>query len=76
MESVKKAECSDSVIVRLYECHNARGRAELLSSRRIAHAERTNMMEEKVGDVAVSNEGVEFKYKPFEIITLRLTWAT
>ncbi len=75
VESVKKAEHSDSVIVRMYECHNARGRAELLSGRPIAHAERVNLLEEPVSEVAFTPQGVEFEYKPFEIITLRLTWA-
>lgn len=75
VESVKKAEDSNSVIVRLYECHGARGKSELLSARRISGAERTNLLEERVGDVAATHEGVEFEYKPFEIITLRLCWA-
>jgi alpha-mannosidase len=75
VESVKKAEESDSIVVRMYECHNARGRAELLSGRPIARAERVNLLEEAVSEVAFTTQGVEFEYKPFEIITLRLTWA-
>ena len=35
IETVKKAEDSDDLIVRLYECHNSRGRAELSCARPI-----------------------------------------
>lgn len=74
VETIKKAEDGAGVIVRLYECHNSRGRAELLSDRPIRVAKKCNLLEEPIADVERTEGGVEFEYKPFEIITLYLEW--
>jgi alpha-mannosidase len=72
IEAVKKAEDSDRLIVRLYECHNTRGRATLRCIRPIKRAWVANLMEELDHELEVSADGVNFEYKPFEIITICL----
>lgn len=72
IETVKKAEDDDDVIVRLYECHNSRGRAELTSLRAFSKAMLCDLEENPIADLDVSDRSVTFDYKPFEILTLRL----
>lgn len=72
IETVKKAEDSDRIIVRLYECHNTRGRASLKCVRPIKRAWIVNLMEEIDQELELSGDAVLFEYKPFEIITLCL----
>jgi len=72
IETVKKAEDSDRIIVRLYECHNTRGRASLKCVRPIQRAWIVNLMEEVDQELELSGDAVLFEYKPFEIITLCL----
>ncbi len=72
IEAVKKAEDSNSLIVRLYECHNSRGRAELTCMRKIKGAFLCDMLENEIAELSLNKSGVEFDYKPFEILTIKL----
>ncbi|MBV6458461.1 MAG: hypothetical protein HONBIEJF_01589 [Fimbriimonadaceae bacterium] len=70
VESVKKAEDSDQLVVRLYECHNARGTAELSSARRIRRAWLADLEESPISELEVIDNLVMLEYKPFEILTV------
>lgn len=71
VESVKRAEDSDALVVRLYECHQARGRAVLEVAGGVKRAHLANLEEIPSGDaLEITAGGVAFDYKPFEIITL------
>ena len=72
IESVKKAEDSDALVVRVYECHNTRGRAELSVACKFKKAWLADLEERRVEELPVSNGSVSFPYKPFEIVTLVL----
>ncbi len=72
IETVKKAEDGNAIIVRLYECHNARGRAELFCARDFQSAWMCDMEENPETEMEVVEGLIQFDYKPFEIITLRL----
>jgi len=72
IESVKKAEDSTDLIVRLYECHNARGQAELFCARTPEAAWICDMEENNLEELDVHDGMVLFPYKPFEIVTLKL----
>lgn len=72
VESVKKAEDSGLVVVRLYECHNSRGSADLSSALNIRRAWRADMNEDPRQELDVDEGIVRFSYRPFEIITLLL----
>lgn len=73
IESVKKAEDSSSIIVRLYECHQTRGKAELYCSAKIKSCAVCDLLENELQQIEVSSNAVQFEYRPFEIITLKLT---
>ena len=70
VETVKKAEDSDDLIVRLYECHNTRGNAELAVGRGVKRAWLTDLNEMPIRELEVADGHVQFEYKPFEIITI------
>lgn len=72
IEAVKKAEDSSDIVVRLYECHNSRGRAEIVSARKPASAVLCDLEESEMAELKLSNGRVVFDYKPFEIITVKL----
>lgn len=72
VETVKKAEADGAIIVRLYECHNARGAAELFCARTPKAAWLCDMEENKLAELEIHECLVLFDYKPFEIHTIRL----
>jgi alpha-mannosidase len=72
IEAVKKAEDSDDVIVRVYECHNMRTDAILKFSNKIKHCEEVNLLEEKPEEVNYSGKMVKFSIKPYEIRTFKV----
>lgn len=72
IDTVKKAEDSDHVIVRLYECHGGRGKAQLRLGWRAKSASRANLLEDSGTNVPVSAGGIGLDYHPYEIITLKI----
>lgn len=72
IESVKKAEESGDIVVRLYECHNARGRAELACARAVKTAWICDLEERPQQQLEITDGLVAFHYRPFEIITIKL----
>lgn len=74
IEAVKRSEYDKGVIVRLYECHNARGLAELFSAHPPKQCFLCDLEENVLEELEVVEGMVPFKYKPFEIITLKLVF--
>ena len=73
LDTVKLAEDSDAVILRLYECHGARGIARVRVGWPVARATLCNCLEEEEGKPLPMHDGVlEVAYAPFQIITLKL----
>ena len=73
LETVKKAEDGNGVILRMYECENARTPVTLTFNRPFASAESCNCLEEPDGEpVKVDGNKVSFLVKPFEIKTIRI----
>ena len=72
VESVKRAEDSDSIIVRVYEAHNARGTAEMSIAKPIKAAYLCDMLENDLGELDIADGCVRFDYRPFEILTIKL----
>ncbi len=73
IETVKKAEDSNAIIVRLYEAHGKRGMARLTSPLPIVAAAQCNLLEEQDEPLAWQDGGVAFAVTPFKIVTLKLT---
>jgi len=71
LDTIKLAEESDAIVLRLYEAHGGRGKAHLRTSLEIAEARRANLLEEEQGpDLPINESGIELDYRPFEIITI------
>ena len=72
--SLKLAEDGDSLILRLYEPHGARGECTLRFARPIERVERVNLLEEAEGPVEVHQGAVRLRVRPFEVVTLSVEW--
>ena len=74
IETVKRAEDGNGIIVRLYEHHRCRRRVALTAGFPIAHAERCDLLEQPLADESCTLEDnvVSFEITPYRIVTLRL----
>lgn len=72
IETVKKAEDGDGVIVRLYESFNKRTQATLLAGFDFKEAYICDLLECRQKQLKPQNGKIRLTVKPFEIVTLRL----
>jgi len=72
VESVKKAEDSDDIIIRLYESCGFSTEANIKLGIDAETVQLVNLMEEYENDVEIENEKIKLKFKPFEILTLKV----
>ncbi len=72
VETVKKAEDTDDVIVRLYEAYGRRGSVTLEFGFDVREVYICDLMENELEKVTVQNNAVTVPVKNFEIITLKL----
>lgn len=77
IEAVKKAEEGGSTIVRLYECFNRTTRAGLRIGQKVSSVQQCDMLEQAEESLTVPKEGevLEIGFKPYEIKTLKITFA-
>ena len=72
IESVKKAEDGAGIVVRLYEFHNQRGKAELEFAYPLKKAYECNLLEKEKKVLRFSNNKIVFFIEPYEIKTFIL----
>jgi alpha-mannosidase len=74
IDSIKRAEDSDAVILRLYECHGARGSARLNLAGRFSTATSCNILEEPNGpsQPIAAGQPLHIAYGPYQIISLKI----
>lgn len=71
IETVKKAEDSDALVLRLFEHGNRRGPARLRFGVPVRSVRQVNLMEEDAeAPIPLSDNGVSLNLRPFEIVTL------
>ena len=70
METVKKAEDSDAIVLRMYETANTRGVAILHFGIPVQSVKLCNLLEECIEELTVQENTVQVTYSPYEIITL------
>jgi len=75
IETIKRAEDGNGIIVRLYESQRRRGLVTLSVNFELAGAWQTNLLEQNQTELAVSKRQVTFSVHPYEIVTLRLVQA-
>ena len=72
IETIKRAEDGNGIIVRLYESQRRRGPVTLHASFPLAEAWRTNLLEDDKEQLETSDDSVSFTITPYQIVTLRL----
>ncbi|GCF08345.1 alpha-mannosidase [Dictyobacter arantiisoli] len=75
IETVKRAEDGNGIIVRLYESQRRRGQVTLNAGFELTEAWHTNLLEENGERLQSHGKQVTFSIKPYEIVTLRLVQA-
>jgi alpha-mannosidase len=72
IETVKRAEDGNGIIVRLYESQRKRGPVQLRPGFAVEAAWETNLLEENESALLVEDDTIQLNLKPYQIVTLRL----
>jgi alpha-mannosidase len=72
IDSIKKAEDSDEVIIRLHEAHGQSLKTTLTFGVRADAASECDLMEQEVAPLKVAKTKLSLKFAPFEIKTLKV----
>jgi alpha-mannosidase len=72
IETVKRAEDGDGIIVRLYESQRKRGHIQIRLGFAAESAWETNLLEENQSELSVENNLIHLNLKPYQIMTIRL----
>ena len=76
VETVKKAEDSDDIIIRLYECFNRKDDITLHFGFDFKRATLCDLMENDISPLEAVGRSVTLPVKNFEIVTLKLSGAS
>jgi alpha-mannosidase len=72
IETIKQAEDSNGIIVRMYESMRQRGKVTVRTSFELGKVHKTNLLEQTSESLNVQNNSATLYIRPFEIVTLRL----
>lgn len=72
LDTIKKAEDDDSLILRLYECHGARGVARLRLGFPASAACFCDVLERETAPAPIHDTAIDVPYSPFKILTLKV----
>lgn len=72
IDTIKRAEDSDNLIVRVYEAHGGRTGAALRFAVPIATAEEVNLLEEPLGAADFAGDTLRFALTPYQIRSFRV----
>jgi len=75
VETIKRAEDGNDLIVRFYESQRQRGPVTLTTSFELARAWRASLLEENQATLETNGNQVTLSVQPYEIVTLRLVPA-
>lgn len=75
LDTVKRAEDSDAIVLRLYEAHGGRGRALLRLGGPFASARRANTLEDDGAELELDGDAIVVPYGPHEIVTVKVDGA-
>ena len=73
LDTVKRAEDSEAVVLRLYEAHGGRGVARVRLAAPPSSARRANLLEEDGERLEVTGDTIAVAYRPHEIVTVKVT---
>jgi alpha-mannosidase len=72
IETVKRAEDGNGIIVRLYESQRKRGPVQVKFGFTLESVWETNLLEENKSELSVDQDSILVNLKPYQIITLRV----
>lgn len=72
IETVKLAEDSEEIIIRLYETAGARIQTNLYTGFQMSEAWLADLLEERIEPLDINEQTLSLTFTPFEIMTLRL----
>ena len=72
IETVKRAEDGDGVIVRLYESQRKRGQVQVQFGREVEAAWVANLLEENESALSVDGDSIPLNLRPYQIVTMRV----
>jgi alpha-mannosidase len=72
LDTIKRAEDSDALVLRLYEAHGARGTARLRLAQPIDSAVATNLLEDDGEPLVVEGSEIVLPYRPHQILTVKV----
>jgi alpha-mannosidase len=72
LDTIKRAEDSDALVLRLYEAHGARGTARLRLGVPFGQARRANGLEEDGAPLEIDDGAVVLPYRPHQIVTVKV----
>ena len=70
LDTIKRAEDSDSLILRLYEAHGGRGTARVRLGVPFSRACLTDLLEREGEELPLRDGAIEVAYRPWQLITL------
>jgi len=73
IDTVKKAEDSNDLIIRMYECYNKRTDVKVTFFKPLLKVAECNLLEKEVQPVDVQENTFSFRIKPYEIKTFKLS---
>lgn len=73
LDTIKRAEDSDALVLRLYEAHGGRGQARLSLAVPFQEARRATLLEDAGEPLAADGSTIVVPYRPHEIVTILVT---
>ncbi|HWE10372.1 MAG TPA: glycoside hydrolase family 38 C-terminal domain-containing protein [Solirubrobacteraceae bacterium] len=74
LDTIKRAEDSDDVVLRLYEPHGGRGVARVRLAAPVRRARRANLLEDDGDTLSLDEDGaIVIPYAPHEIVTVKVS---
>ncbi len=70
LDTIKLAEDSGALVLRLYEAHGGRGRARVRIGLPFTTARRSNLLEDDLGPAEIDGDAVVLEFRPWQIVTL------
>jgi alpha-mannosidase len=70
LDTIKRGERSDSLVLRLYEAHGGRGVARVRLAAPVGRAQLANALEEATGDLELEDGVLVLPYRPHEVLTV------
>jgi alpha-mannosidase len=73
LDTIKRAEDSDALVLRLYEPYGARGIARVRLDRPFGRARRANLLEDDLDELEVDGREIVVPFRPHEVVTVTVS---